>query len=395
MLLRLSILAFYATAETEATLRTLQQDRRLMRSRVMIHPDGIQGAARYLAENQSAQLMIVETTETGDDLFKVLESLAEVCGPEDRVILIGSENDISIYKRLLDMGIEEYLHEAVTTEQLMAQIERMFADEDAAAMGRIIGFIGARGGVGSSSIAVNTAYNLAREYDEDVLLIDLDLAFGTAALSLNLNPVESVAAALDQPDRLDEVLMERFMTRVEDHFSVVAAPADLNGFSEPSFESFEALIRLGSRMASFVVLDLPHQWARWVHDVLLLANDVVITAYPDLANLRDAKHFFENLVPRRGTEAPTRLVFNCVGRSKRTELSAKDFEGAMNVTPSAAIPYNPGAFGAVLQDGELLSKGRKGGGGVGRELLNLARLVSGRQPAAKSKSPFSLFRRSK
>ena len=80
-------------------------------------------------------------------------------------------------------------------------------------MGRIIGFIGARGGVGSSSLAVNTAYNLARQYDEDVLLIDLDLAFGTAALALNLNPMENVAAALDQPDRLDEVLMERFMTR--------------------------------------------------------------------------------------------------------------------------------------------------------------------------------------
>ena len=176
---------------------------------------------------------------------------------------------------------------------------------------------------------------------------------------------------------------------------MVAAPTDLNGFSEPSFESFEALIRLGSRMASFVVLDLPHQWTRWVHDVLLIANDVVVTAYPDLANLRDAKHFFENLVPRRGTEAPTRLVFNCVGRSKRTELSAKDFEGVMNVVPSAEIPYNPGAFGSVLLDGELLSKGRKGGGGVGRELSSLARLVSGRQPATKSKSPFSLFRRSK
>ena len=229
----------------------------------------------------------------------------------------------------------------------------------------------------------------------DLLVLDLDLAFGTAALSLNLQPLENVASALEQPDRLDEVLLDRYMTRVDDHLSVVAAPADLNGFQEPKLESFETLIRLASQMAAFVVLDLPHQWARWVHDVLLVANDVVVTAYPDLANLRDSKQFFENLAPRRGAEAPTRLVFNGVGRSKRTELSAKDFEGAMNVVPVATIPYNPGAFGSVLMSGELLSKGRKGGGGVARELSSLAQMVSGRQQPTKPKSAFSLFGRSK
>ncbi len=387
-------MAFVVNEDTAAAIQKLSVDRRLARSKIAVYSGGMEGAATYLAENQTPQLVIVEATESGDALVAALGELAQVCDAEAKVILIGDSNDITLYKRLMAVGLSEYFPSGVTTEELIATVENFYSTDDTAGLGRTIAFVGARGGVGSSSVAANTAYCLANQVEEEVILLDLDLVFGTAALAFNMQPTQSIADALAQPDRLDDVLMERFMGKYGDHLSVVAAPVDLAGGSEIDPHAFETLIDLVSRMASYVVVDVPHQWVPWVSEVLLMANEVVVTVHADLANLRDAKNIFDVLSSSRGVDAPNRLVFNAVGASKKVELSPKDFEEVVGVSPSAQIPYNPALFGAAMNNGEMavqISKGSK----VSQEFADLARVVGARAPVTKARSSRSLFRRAK
>jgi pilus assembly protein CpaE len=365
----------------------------LARSNVSVQSGGIDGATTYLADNPTPNLLIVQTTETGDGMFAALERLSGVVDPDSRVILLGQENDIGLYRKLIEMGLSDYFTGQVGAEQLLGAIESIFAQADATESGRVIACIGTRGGAGSSSVAANLAHSLGQQFEEQVILIDLDMSFGTAAMALNLQQRQSLADALAQPSRLDDVLMERFMLKYDDHLSVVAAPVTLGANEDINLESFEILLNLVRQMAAFVVLDMPHLWHNWVSEVLLHADEVVVVTYPDLANLRDAKNIFDTVASKRGVGAPTRLAFNRVGNSRKTELTAKDFESTIGESPVVTIPFDPVLFGTAINNGEMVAQVNKGSKTV-QEFDKLANIVSARSPvaAAAKKSMLSLFK---
>jgi pilus assembly protein CpaE len=373
----------------------MQADRRLARSRFVVESGGMEGAVAYLAEHEAPQLLIVETAAAGDELFGSLESLAEVCDPGVKVVVLGHENDIALYKQLIEMGLSEYYCGPISTDALIGIVETIFSEPDSQSLGRVIAFVGARGGVGSSSIAANTAHALGQVFKDDVILVDLDLPFGTSALAFNLSPRQNITEALAEPDRLDDVLMERFMLKYDNYLSVAPAPAELGDQFKIELESFEVLLELVRKMASFVVLDLPHEWPAWVHEILLDANEVAVTAYPDLTNLRDAKNIFDVLGTKRGVDAPLRLVLNRVGASKNTELTAKDFEESLGVDPVATIPFEAALFGTAMNNGEMVAEVNKGSKAA-KAFLKLADVVSARIPVAKAgggKSLLSMLKR--
>jgi len=394
MILRLSITAFVLTGETTSAVQGLQDDRRFARCQIFVHGGGIDAAVDFLSENETPNLLIVEVDQTGEPLFDALERLADVFAPGSLLLIVGQENDIRLYRDLIDMGINEYLCGPIETGQLIESIDLLYADPGAAKLGRVIACMGARGGVGSSTVAANLAHSLGETYGEEVILIDLDLCFGTAALAFNLQQRQSIADALAQPNRLDDVLMERFMLKYDEHLSVVPAPTVLGGDHEVPLEAFEILLDLVRRMAGFIVLDLPHQWPPWVREILLDANEVLVIVYPDLANLRDAKSIFENLSESRGIDSPTRLIFNRVGMGKASELAAKDFEGPVGRSPTMSIPFEPAVFGTAMNNGQAVGEVNKRAKSA-KLFGELATIVGGRAPVGEGKSALlglSLFK---
>jgi pilus assembly protein CpaE len=358
-------------------MQSLPADRRLMRSRVAAHTGGLPGAIQYLAQNEAPQIVMIEAVEIGDALFTALEKLAEVCDPKLKVVLIGWENDISLYKKLTGMGLADYYCGPMNADILIGLIDNQFVEASDKNLGRVISFIGARGGVGSSTVALNTAHTLGRLFGEKTILLDLDLAFGSAALACNLNPRQNMSEALAEPHRLDDVMMERFLLNYDDNLSLVPAPAALDDSGTINFEAFQVLLNLVKRIAGYVVLDLPHRWDRAHQEILLDSNEIVVTAYPDLVNLRDVKNIFEKIGPARGVDAPIRLVFNKVGLFKKGELTAKDYKEAVEVEPAASIAYDTTQFGTALTNGVVLNKVAKNSKAA-REIDRLAQLVSGR-----------------
>jgi pilus assembly protein CpaE len=355
---RFTIEAFPLSKDTEAALEGLSSEREFAKTKMTIHFGGMARAAKHYVDNPSPQFIIVEENGGPDEIQKGLESLAEVVEPGRKVIVIGSVNDVQAYRRLINQGVSEYLVGPVDTADIAAAIMSCVKDTNSTPKGRVISFVGSRGGVGSSTLATNIAWTLANATQEEVIGIDLDFNFGTMALALNLDPKQAVFEALTEAERIDPVLVERFMTEHGPHFSVLSTTGSLKEMAEPSTEEVERLIDICRSMAQFVVLDLPRQWSAWASSVLLLSDEIVLTANPDIANLRDAKMMFDWLKGRRGS-ASNRLVLNKADVAKRNQLSAKDFQDTLGVAPGLTIGFDPTLFAQLANNGQMVGEGAK------------------------------------
>lgn len=394
MLLRISVGAFLNNPESAAAVEALKEDRLFLRSSIESHEGGIDAARAFLADNPTPALLIVESGAQGDALYEQLGALADVCAPGTQVILIGTQNDVELYRNLIKEGVADYLIGPVADGQLKTSIADIFKDKDIEKTARLIAFAGVTGGVGSSVLSHNTAYELAKAYGDEVILVDLDLSYGTAALVFNLQPRQTVVDALTQTARLDETLVEQYLVPYADKLSILASPASLGIGLRMTGESIDAVLGIVKRMADFVVVDVPHAWEPWVSEVLAGADDLIMVARPDLTNLRNAKSLVEYFGPMRGSDAPTRLVFNQVGAAKRSDLSDKDFTDALAKEPTISIPYDPEAFGRAMNNGEMMSKASARSKAT-KAIEALAKIVGAREPAdgGDKKSSFSLFKK--
>ena len=392
---RIAIHAFGVRAETLAVIEAAAADRRMNRASVVTRSGGLEAAVDFYQNQPTPSLVLVETMDSAQRMLALLDGLAQVCDPGTKVVVIGQTNDIALYRELMRRGVSEYLTQPKSPLQVIRAVTALYSDPSAPFVGRQVAFVGAKGGVGSSTLAHNFAWSMAERMEAATVIVDLDLPFGTAGLDFNQDPLQGVLDALSQPERLDPVLMDRMMVRCGDRLSLLAAPATLEQDYDIGAEAYEEVTQKMRGAAPFVVLDLPHSWAPWTRKVLVGSDDLVIVATPDLASLRNAKNIVDLVRQARPNDAPPRLVLNQVGVAGRPEIPVKDFGEALGVTPSLVLPFDPKLFGQAANNGQMVaevapkSKAAEG-------IDHLARLISRREapPAARSASILSgLFKK--
>lgn len=378
-----------------ASLKETFDDRRLAKARTGVQMGGLPGAVTYYSENETPDLVIVQVGDDGDATLGYIDDLAEVCDADTKVVVIGTKNDVSLYRGLTRKGVSDYVVAPVTARQLYDVIESSCIDPDLPQLGRTISFIGARGGAGSSCIAHNTAWALTQNLQDDVVLVDLDITFGTAGLAFNLESRQGIDSLLADPDRLDEQLLERYMAGYDDYLKILVSPANLDAQEGIVTSSLDTLLQLVRLKAPYVIIDVPHRWAPWTKQVLVESDETVICGTLDLASLRDTKSLVDRLKAQRGADAPVRVVLNHVGLSKKTELSPKDFENAIGEAPTLTIMHDPALFGGAANNGQMVGQ-INSRSKVSQGFSDLAATLTGRQPTkGKKKGAMSLFRKSK
>jgi pilus assembly protein CpaE len=233
-------------------------------------------------------------------------------------------------------------------------ISSLYADPKAAPLGRIVSFVGSKGGVGSSTIAHNLAWAASQRQNIDTIITDLDLAFGTASLNFNQDGSGGMLEALNAPDRLDSTLVERMMTKLGDKLSLLNGPGSVDRDLNIEAHAVEAILNVVRSSAPLVMVDVPNMWAPWIKHTLLNSDEIIITATPELPSLRNAKNLMDLLKAARSNDHAPRLIINQVGVPKRPEISPNDFAKALGVTPLAVIPHDPAAFGLAQGNGQML-----------------------------------------
>ncbi len=253
-------------------------------------------------------------------------------------------------------GVSEYLLAPVDAILALTTLSSLFDVPGTDPLGRTIAFVGAKGGVGSSSVAHNVAWAISQDLVSDVVIADLDLAFGTAGLDFNQDPPQGMAEAVFAGERLDENYLDRLFSKCTDHLSLITAPSTLEKEYDLPRDSMEQVIELIRKTVPTVVLDVPHVWTAWSKATLLGADDVVITAVPDLANLRNAKNLIDLLKQARPNDRPPIVLLNQVGVPKKPEISEKDFGAALELQPFATIGFDPVLFANASNNGQMIAE---------------------------------------
>jgi pilus assembly protein CpaE len=220
----------------------------------------------------------------------------------------------------------------------------------------VIAVVGAKGGVGASTVAHNIAFAISDDLILDAVVTDLDLPFGTAGLDFNQDPPQGIAEAVFSPDRIDNAFIDRLLAKCTDHLSLLAAPAALERVYDFGADAFEAIFDSLRATVPCIVVDVPHQWTGWTKQTLVGADEILIVAAPDLANLRNTKNLYDLLKAARPNDHRPLYCLNQVGVPKRPEIKAADFARALDDQPVAIIPFEPQLFGAAANNGQMIAE---------------------------------------
>ncbi len=383
---RVSVQAFCETEGTATAVRSAGEDRRLGKAHLSVQMGGVEAAIETYHTVPTPNVIILET-EGRSDILAGLDQLATVCDAGTRVVVIGSVNDVAPYRELVRRGVNDYVIGPVETIDVVRSICSLFAASETIAVGRIIAVVGAKGGVGASTVAHNVAWAIARDLALDSVVIDLDLAFGTAGLDYNQDPVQGIANAVFTPDRLDTSYMDRLLAKCTENLSLLAAPATLDQVYDFGANAFDSVFDTLRMTTSCIVLDIPHQWSGWTKRALVGADDILVVAEPDLANLRNTKNMLSMLKASRPNDRAPLYCLNQVGMSRRPEINARGFAKTIESQPIASIPFNPRLFGTAANNGQMLAE-LAASHRTTAMFLQIARQLTGRSEPKKPKGSF-------
>ncbi len=385
---RISIHAFCETPLTTALLEKASVDRRLSKAHLTIHMGGLNKAIDQFQSASTPNLIILETLASGAEIFAQLGELAEVCDPSTKVVIVGHVNDIILYRELIRQGVSEYIVRPQSPLQIIKTIADLYVDPAAPPIGRTIAFVGSRGGVGSSSIAHNIGWCTSEEFQSDTVILDLDLPFGTASLDFDEEASAGLVEALTAPERLDDVLLDRLLQKHTEHLSLFTAPSLLDREFDIDDQAFETVLDTVRGTAPTVIVDVPHVWTSWSKRILTTADEIVITATPDLASFRNTKQLVDILSSARPNDSPPTLILNQVD-AKMSAVQPDQFEEHVGIKPAQVIAWEPQLFGAAATNAApIVDVGPKTKTAVA--LRELASQLLGRNEANIARPKFSL-----
>ena len=231
-----------------------------MFSNVGIKRGNISTAISQLAEQRSPRLLIVDISNVDLPLSSIAE-LAEVCEPGVTVVAIGDRNDVGLFRELINSGIRDYLVKPLTYQLLHRSLLNIVQDvalpKQTTNLGRVTVFLGARGGVGTTTLATSCGWEIARQRHRRVGLLDLDLHFGSAALALDLDPSHVLREALDDPSRIDGLFVDRAMMKHSPMFYVLAGEEPLSEMVPLGRAGIELVVAELRAKFHYVLIDMP------------------------------------------------------------------------------------------------------------------------------------------
>ena len=332
---RVPLLAFVADDDTEAALRggllnTVES--------VEVHRGTILHAIKHLAKESTPRALVVDIARVPNPLDE-LDNLSRVCTPDVRVLVIGDDSDVGLYRELVrNMGVAEYVHKPLTrdhvTRLLVPQIAGVTMDANAARGGTVIAVCGARGGVGTTTIATNLALQLTAGTRGHVALLDLHLRQGTTALMLGVKPLGGLRTALEQPERADALFLDRVSVEINERMRLVAADESLDGTPAPTPDGVRRVLDLLRRRFNYVVMDMPMPATPAEMQALRGARHLIAVMTPDLASIRDTDRL-RQLAMGLGTSHTT-IVLNRVGMPGGLKLPL--IEQGLGAKPTVQIP---------------------------------------------------------
>ena len=370
----------FVDAETDRVI----QEASVALGRGVIMRGGIAKAIEYLSEQRSPHLLIVDISGVSLPLSQI-HILADVCEPGTTVVALGDQNDVGLYRDLQEAGVSHYIVKPLTRELLTKALTPKPTNGEitrpALKLGKMVSFVGARGGVGATTLACNLAWHLANRQSRRVALVDLDQQHGDCALLFNINIAPGFRDALANPLRLDHLLLDRIMTQVGERLFVLGGEQPLHDNLQFPASAIDTLFSVLRSQFHYVIVDVPRIPAPAYRRALEIADRRVIVVDQTMRSMRDAvrfaKLFAETGAP--GTEHSEHrniFVVNRVGEVGHQAVALKDVQKTLQVQPTSLIPFLPALVTPSAHNGLAAASKR---GKFADAVTTLATELSGRK----------------
>ncbi len=353
---RISIQVFCESPAIAQVVEQAAADRRMAKAQVKVNMGGVAAAIEAFRSAPTPNLIVVESTSERGELMANLDMLAEFCDSGTKVLVIGHENDIALYRALISRGVSDYVVAPFSILEFIQHVSHLYTASVGATLGRLIAVMGAKGGVGASTVAHNLAWSISTSLETQTVIADLDLAFGTAGLDFNQDPPQGVAEAVFSPERVDANLVDRLLSKCGENLHLLAAPATMDRPYDLQELALEPVFDVLRATTPCTVLDIPHQWTSWVRHALTSADELVLVANPDLANLRNARAILEMMRATRPNDRMPKIVLNNIGAPRRPEIAVAEFAKAIELEPLAAFPFDAKLFGTAANNGQMVAE---------------------------------------
>ncbi|HTV87452.1 MAG TPA: AAA family ATPase [Stellaceae bacterium] len=314
----------------------------------------LDAALRRMREGANPRVLLYDLSDSTAPIAE-LSAARSVGGGDLKIVALGQVNDVGLFRDLLAAGASDYMvRDRLSREALAALLEKHGGGNTGpgAGLGQVVVFIGSRGGVGATTAAVGCAWLLAERHNENTVLVDLDLHFGTVALNLDTDPGGGLCEALEQPSRIDALFVDRATVKVSEKLRILAAEAAVAETLMIDAGAIDVLLYELRRKFQWIIIDVP----RWVTPtqrvVLGAAGKVVILCERSLAGLRDTIRL-QTLMREHAPQ--TQVVLVEAGASgERATVGKSEFEKAVGRPLDAALSHDAKSAGAATNAGQPL-----------------------------------------
>ena len=361
-----SVHFFLKDKETVESANALQDDWRFARVEITVTEGNVDSSIKTYQDSQSPSLIVVETESTDESFVKKLEALAEVCNEGTNAIVVGPVNDIELYRNLTSMGVTDYLVKPVPIETLSEIIASSLISKLGTIGSRLIGVVGAKGGVGTSSLTQAMAWGISEQLNQKTILLDAAGGWSTLSVAMGSEPMTTLHEAVRAASDEDEDALARMLFKPNEKLSVLAVGGEPMLEASPHAQKFESLLDMVMKSYPVVLVDLSGAIPSLKKAVIDRAHELVVVSTPTLPALRATRSLLQEVNDLKGDqENNVDLVINMQGMMASKEVSNKDISAVLEKKPSVTIPYDAKLFIASENDGKKLSDNP-----AGKEVIN-------------------------
>ncbi len=335
---------FVIKEETKQLCDSLETDWRFARVQINVMTGTIENAIQHYQDQRSSDIVIIETERIDENFTNQLESLASACIAGTGAIFIGPTNDVKLYRQLIDMGVTDYLVNPVEKDDLVTTISKGLSQKIGTSDSQMISVMGAKGGVGTSTVAQILAWNLTQSIGQKSVLMDCAGGWGIAPLTYQIEPVITLREAGEVALKNKKEAMDDLLHHVDENLSYLAVGGDPMLSTTINGDGFENIAdRLMEKNPNLIV-DLSHAPLPVRSRALARSHTIIVVTTPLLPSLRNTRLLIEQVNEMRDGKAPIHLVVNHSGVAAGIEVSKKDIQETIGHAPAAIIPHEPKLF---------------------------------------------------
>jgi pilus assembly protein CpaE len=275
------------------------------------------GQEAQAALSAGLDLILIDTDAIGADVARgLIEAVSRRPDPP-AVLLVGAHLPTGLVRALLQLERSDVLEAPVTAEELARVAHAVLAERSAAQpavqhSSRCWSVMGAVGGCGATTIAIELAASLAKRAAQPgaVALVDLNLADGAASAYLGTNASMHLAGVSDEPDRIDAAVLDAFAVRVDAGFDLLACPRDPHAFSRISPAAVCRVLDLACHAYDWVIVDLPRLRQPWSPDLLAGSDEILVVSELTVPALLSARAVAGEIEAELAEGRRPRLILN-------------------------------------------------------------------------------------